>query len=120
MLTKERKKIAAFTPSLSPEAWAALKLASIAGSSDKDLADVYEVTEESIRKKRSRDKTWAVAVGLKNRFLGKVGLKSKHLNDISPNVTARHKEAENTSIQAIGATFARLPASLRSKSHRKA
>ena len=105
MLTKERKRTDNFTPSLSPEAWAALKLASIAGTADKDLADVYEVTEESIRKKRSRDKTWAVAVGLKNRFLGKVGIKSKHLDNIN-SVTARHKEAENAGIQAIVATFA--------------
>lgn len=112
MLTKERKQSNYFTPSLSPEAWASLKLASIGGTSDKDLAEVYEVAEETIRKRRSRDKMWAVAVGLKNRALGKAGLKSKHLDNIIP-VTVSHKngiiaskEAENQAVAALQATFA--------------
>lgn len=112
MLTKERKNTGHFTPSLSPEAWNALKMASIAGTSDKDLAEVYEVTEPAIRKKRSLDKTWAVAVGLKNRALGKNGVKSKHLDSIVP-ITSYHKSginasigAENAAIGAIQATFA--------------
>lgn len=105
MLTKERTKADLFTPSLSPEAWGALKLASISGTSDKDLAEVYEVSEEAIRKKRSRDKLWAVSVGLRNQALGKVGLKSKHLEGLN-SVTARHKEAEKQAIEAVTATFA--------------
>ena len=105
MLTKERSRIDNLTSSLSTESWAALKLASISGTSDKDLSDVYEVTEDAIRKKRSRDKVWAVSVGLRNQALGKVGLKSKHLKELNPD-TARHKEAENQAIGAIVATFA--------------
>lgn len=108
MLTKERQPTGHFAPSLSQEAWGALKLASIAGTSDRDLSEVYEVSEEAIRKKRSRDKAWAIAVGVKNRLMGKSGLKSKHLEAIKPvtPVTERHKMAENQSIQVIGATFA--------------
>jgi len=105
MLTKERTKADLFTPSLSTEAWGALKLASISGTSDKDLAEIYEVSEEAIRKKRSRDKLWAVSVGLRNQALGKVGLKSKHLEGLN-SVTARHKMAEKQAIEAVTATFA--------------
>lgn len=108
MLTKERKRTDNFTPSLSPEAWAALKLASMSGTSDKDLADVYEVTETSIRIKRSRDKLWAVSVGLRNQALGKNGNKSKHLRELkeqNPD-TERNKEVEKQTIGAIVATFA--------------
>jgi len=105
MLTKERTKADLFTPSLSAEAWGALKLASISGTSDKDLAEIYEVSEEAIRKKRSRDKVWAVSVGLRNQALGKVGLKSKHLEGLN-SVTARHKMAEKQAIEAVTATFA--------------
>jgi len=105
MLTKERSRIDNLTSSLSPESWAALKLASIGGTSDRDLSEVYEVTEDAIRKKRSRDKVWAVSVGLRNQALGKVGLKSKHLKELIPD-TQRHKEAENAALGAIAATFA--------------
>lgn len=75
MLTKERKRTDNFTPSLSPEGWAGLKAASIGGTSDKDLAVIYEVADTAIRKKRSNDKAWAVAVGLRNQYLGVQGAK---------------------------------------------
>lgn len=112
MLTKERSRIDNLTSSLSPEAWSALKMASMSGTSDKDLSEVYEVSETAIRTKRSRDKLWAVAVGLRNQALGKVGLKSKHVLALNPD-TERNKDgitaaktAENQAIGAIQATFA--------------
>lgn len=43
---------------LSPAEWQALKVASIRGVSDGELAAEYGVTEESIRKRRSRDAIW--------------------------------------------------------------
>lgn len=111
-LEKGRKPSGHFLPSLSMEAWSALKMANIGGTSDSDLAGIYEVSEDAIRKKRSRDKGWAIAVGLKNKYLGNRGLKSKHLESIKP-VTDSHRnadmsgiEAENRASVALHATFA--------------
>jgi len=50
------------TPVLSPEAWEAVKAASIRGVSDSQLAESFGVTEETIRTKRFRDEVWKLAV----------------------------------------------------------
>lgn len=105
MLMKERQPTGHFAPSLSPEGWASLKNSNIAGTSDKDLADIYEVTEMAIRKRRSKDKAWAVAVGLRNRVMCARGGKSKHLESVLP-VTKKHEVTEKQAIQAVTATFA--------------
>lgn len=47
---------------LPPEEWEALKLANIRGATDEQLARQFEVTEESIRKRRSRDPVWQAAM----------------------------------------------------------
>lgn len=44
------------------DTWEAIKLASIRGVSDHDLADKFGVTREAIRQRRCRDKTWQAAV----------------------------------------------------------
>lgn len=44
------------------DTWEAIKLASIRGVSDHDLADKFSVTREAIRQRRCRDKTWQAAV----------------------------------------------------------
>lgn len=114
MLTKERTiekpkqpktGKGTFASVLTVEAWNAIKLASVSGTSDDDLADVYEIPANTIAKRRSLDPTWAVAVGLKNRALGKAGLKSKHLK---PFINSQKDviKAENQAIQAMQATFA--------------
>lgn len=104
MLTKER-----FKPQLSKSAWEALRNASMAGTSDKDLAEVYEIAETAIRKRRSDDKTWAVAHGLRRKVLGAQGAVSKHVKAITlshEGTQKEQKEAENQAIQAIVSTFA--------------
>jgi len=104
MLTKER-----FKPQLSKAAWEALRNASMAGTSDKDLAEVYEIAETAIRKRRSDDKTWAVAHGLRRKVLGAQGAVSKHVKAITLSHEGTQKEqndAENASLGAIAATFA--------------
>lgn len=52
---------------LSPIEWDAIKIASIRGVSDDDLAAEYEISSAAIRKRRSRDKVWA-AVASKGAF----------------------------------------------------
>lgn len=94
-----------FTSSLSAEAWQAIKNASIGGTSDKDLSDLYEIPVNTIAKRRSLDKVWAVAVGLKNRALGVRGVKSKHLEPFIP-VQKDAINAENKAVEALHATFA--------------
>lgn len=97
-------------PVLTKEAWSALRDASMSGTSDKDLAEVYEIAEGAIRAKRFLDKTWAVAHGLRRKALGAQGKVSKHVTDL---ITQSNKGdimpsklEENRAIQAIQATFA--------------
>ena len=47
---------------ISPEVWEAVKIASIRGVPDVELAEQFGVTREAIRQRRFRDKTWAAAV----------------------------------------------------------
>lgn len=46
---------------ISPNEWEALRLASIKGVPDSDLAERFGVTREAIRKRRSRDAIWQAA-----------------------------------------------------------
>lgn len=106
-LEKPKRKIG--EPQLSRASWDALRMASISGTSDSDLSAVYEIAETAIRKRRSEDKTWAIAHGLRRKALGGQGSVSQHVKAL----TATHKddkisetEAENKAVSAIVATFA--------------
>ena len=81
----------------------------MSGTSDSDLAEVYEVEETSIRKRRSRDEAWALAVGLRNKVMGGKGTVSKHVKAVtsvtSPGIMS-DEQAKNAEIGAIKATFA--------------
>jgi hypothetical protein len=44
---------------ISDEAWEALRIASIKGVPDSELAETFGVTREAIRKRRSRDEFWS-------------------------------------------------------------
>jgi hypothetical protein len=44
---------------ISNEAWEALRIASIKGVPDSELAETFGVTREAIRKRRSRDEFWS-------------------------------------------------------------
>lgn len=50
---------------LPPEQWEALRISSIRGSSDEQLARQFEVTRESIRMRRMRDPAWKAALAAK-------------------------------------------------------
>lgn len=112
-LDKPKRKVG--EPVLSREAWDSLKMASISGTSDKDLAEIYEIAEGAIRARRMHDKTWAVAHGLRRKALGTQGAVSKHVKALTKsadsnkdaNISAQNAEkAEKQAIQAIQATFA--------------
>ena len=108
--TLEKPKRVIGEPQLSRESWEALRMASISGTSDEDLSAVYEIAETAIRKKRSLDKTWSVAHGLRRQALGGTrGPVSKHVKAITSsheNDKISETEAENKAVQAIAATFA--------------
>lgn len=78
----------------------------MAGTSDKDLAEVFEIAETAIRKRRSDDKTWAVAHGLRRKVLGAQGAVSRHVKAITLSHEGTQNDAENASLGAIAATFA--------------
>ena len=113
MNTKENP----FRAKLSKASWDALRTASIAGTSDSDLSAVYEIAEGAIRAKRFKDKTWAVAHGLRRKALGGQGAVSQHVsaliltkgakgNNYDLKSAENTEKSENQSIQAMGATFA--------------
>ena len=115
MQTLEKPKRKVGEPVLSPESWESLRTASISGTSDKDLAEVYEIAEGAIRARRMHDKTWAVAHGLRRKALGTQGAVSKHVKALTKpaesnkdaNISSQNVEkAEKQAIQAIQATFA--------------
>ena len=93
---------------LSPEAWASLRAASMSGTSDSDLAEVYEVKEATIRKRRSLDKAWSIATGLRRRSIGGQGPVSQHVKAIT-SITKpggmTKDQVEKAEIGAIIATF---------------
>ena len=110
-MEKPKRKIG--EPQLSRASWNALRMASISGTSDSDLSAVYEIAETAIRKRRSEDKTWAVAHGLRRKALGGQGLVSRHVKALITKEPEAHKydikddsEAENKAVGAIVATFA--------------
>ena len=54
---------------LSPAEWEAIKLASVKGVSDNELAEQYQVTRESIRQRRFRDPVWSAACQASNQVI---------------------------------------------------
>ena len=73
-------------PILSEEQWETIKLASVKGVSDSDLAAQYGVSNDSIRQRRHRDPVWKAAL------TGCHGLSQK------PEILAEKQEnAQNTS-----------------------
>lgn len=71
---------------LSPAEWEAVKLASVKGVSDNELAEQYQITKESIRQRRFRDPVWSAACQASNQIV------KGACNDVS------QKEAETASL----------------------
>ena len=59
-VTENKIEIETFAPQavLSDQDWEALKIASMAGVGDKELAAQYEISQETIRSRRFRDEIW--------------------------------------------------------------
>ena len=69
---------------ISPDIWEAIRLSSIKGVPDSELADRFGVTRQAIRKRRSRDDIWSAAY---TPPIGSPGSKSTNFEPESQGVT---------------------------------
>ena len=104
---------------LSPEAWGAVRIASVKGVTDQELASQFGITCESIRQRRFRDPIWKAASEAKSAPCNAVSQKGEN---VPPAASLAEKVASTVSesIASLGESNRLLALQIASKGLKQA
>lgn len=104
---------------LSPEAWEAVRIASVKGVTDQELASQFGITCESIRQRRFRDPIWKAANEAKSGTCNAVSQKGENVPS-SASLAAKVAATVGESIASLGESNRLLALQIASKGLRAA